>query len=170
MLMNKNKSGRHWPFAICMLKSNWCKAIFAFSLAGSYFLIPADVWAGEHRLLAFVFMLTFSISLTCIVRNIKERVKAAVAYQTSIISLIATILGLSAFQVCGLGAPICGASVGAGLLAVFFPGFMVNFITDYSLTIIWLSIAAQLIGLWFLKCLRPTQTPASKHFSAQPKN
>ncbi|MCD6477663.1 MAG: hypothetical protein J7K87_01545 [Candidatus Aenigmarchaeota archaeon] len=97
-------------------------------------------------------MIAMSLSLTCIIRNIKERVKLSKTYETSSISVIAAGIGLAALQVCGVGAPVCGASVGLGILSAIFPGVFVNVLEFYAIWIIVISIALQLIALYEMNC------------------
>jgi len=86
--------------------------------------------------------------------NIKERIKLARTYKNSILSIIATAIGLSALQVCGVGAPVCTATIGAGILALIFPVTFVEFLSDYSILIISISILFQLIALYFMNCFK----------------
>ncbi len=134
------------------MKSIYCKIVLVLALIASYFLLPPDVFVGSNKILAFIFMIVFSFSVACIIRNIKEKFALSRTYKTSVFSLVLTILGFSAFQVCGVGAPICGATVGMGVLSVIFPGIFVNFLTNYSIKIIYFSILLQLFGLYFMKC------------------
>lgn len=141
------------PYLLYILRSSYCKSVLILSLIGSYFLIPNKVFYGYGYFLAGVFMLVFSFSITCIVRNIKEKIKLSHTYKTSIFSLFLGIVGISAFQVCGIGAPVCGATIGLGVIFAIFPAFFIDFLTDYSYAIIILSIIMQLFALNFMKCL-----------------
>lgn len=132
--------------------SIYCKIIFALSFIASYFLLPENVFAGIHRYIALAFMFTFSFSVACIVRNIKEKVVLAHTYKTSAVSLVLSILGFSAFQVCGINAGMCTATVGIGVVSTIFPSFFVAFLEDYAHLIIWFSVIVQLIGLYFMRC------------------
>ncbi len=134
------------------MKSHYCQIVFVLSLLISYFLVPKTVFYGFGYLLAGLFMLAFSMSLTCIIRNIKEKVKASMMYKESIAHLILIILGLSALQVCGVGAPVCGATVGLGILSIFLPSFVISFLSSFSSVIIILSALLQLFILYYMKC------------------
>jgi len=142
------------PYLLYILRSSYCKSVLILSLIGSYFLIPNKVFYGYGYFLAGAFMLVFSFSITCIVRNIKEKIKLSHTYKTSIFSLFLGIVGISAFQVCGIGAPVCGATIGLGIVSVIFPAFFIDFLTDYSHAIIIISIIMQTAALYFMKCLR----------------
>lgn len=134
------------------MKSIYCKAVFLFSFILSYFLLPEGVFSGAHKYIALVFMFTFSFSVSCIFRNIKERIALAHTYKTSVLNLLISILGFSAFQVCGINAAVCSASVSLGVISTIFPGFLVNFLTDYGHIVIWISVIFQLIALYIMKC------------------
>lgn len=134
------------------MSSTYCRVVFLVSLFLSYFLLPPRVFVGANLYIAIIFMLVFSFSITCLVRNIKEKIVLARTYKTSIFSLILSILGFSAFQVCGVNAGLCTASVGAGIIGAIFPGFLVIFLNNYGHFLIWLSIILQLIALYYMNC------------------
>ena len=134
------------------MASIYCKLVFVLAFIGSYFLLPEGVWDGVHKYIALIFMLTFSFSIACIIRNIKEKVVLARTYKTSVFSLILSILGFSAFQVCGLNAGMCTATVGMGVVGTIFPAFFVGFLSDYGHLIIWVSVVFQLLALYIMKC------------------
>jgi hypothetical protein len=140
-----------------VMKSKYCKSIFLISLIGSYFLIPDTVFNGFYYIIAITFMVTFSLSIMCIVRSIKDRATLAKKSKASLLSIIATALGLSALQVCGVSIPVCGASIGIGLLSVVFPQFFVDFLANYSPFIIGFSIILQLVALYYMGCFIETQ-------------
>lgn len=145
-----------------IFQSSYCRAVFIISLVGSYFLIPPTVFNGFHYIIAITFMVTFSLSMMCIIRSIKDKILLAKTYKGSIVSLIASILGLSAIQVCGVGAPICGASIGLGLISILFPKFFVDFLTEYSVVIIVISIILQIASLYYMRCFsKYTKKPSS---------
>jgi len=115
-------------------------------------------------------MVTFSLSMMCLIRSIKDKVVLARTYKGSIVSIIATGLGLSAIQVCGVGAPVCGVSVGIGILSVIFPNFFIDFLTDYSVAIIIISIALQITSLYYMKCFLKYPKKASRVLTKCQKN
>ena len=136
-----------------VFQSNYCKSVFLITFIGSYFLIPDTVFNGVYYVLAITFMTTFALTLTCLVRSIKEKVVSARTYKGSFLSFLATVLGFSALQVCGIGAPVCGASLRVGFLSVIFPKIVHDFFHEASVWIVGFSILFQLIGLYYMKCL-----------------
>jgi len=142
------------PYFIQILDSIYCKLVFFIAIVISYFLVPHRVLHSYDCWLAIIFMIVFSFSLACIVRNIKEKIVLSRTYKTSVLSLVLSILGFSAFQVCGIGAPVCGLSAGAGVLAIFFPGFVLSFLSNNSIFIVIFSIVVQVFALYFMNCFK----------------
>ena len=137
-----------------VLKSKYCIITFVLALFLSYFLIPKTVFYGLYILLAGLFMISFSLSITCIVRNIKEKVLVAKTYKSSVIGLVAAALGLAALQVCGVGAPFCGAAVGLGILSSFLPTAFIDIMSDFAVEFIVVSIFFQLLALYLMNCFK----------------
>ncbi len=141
-------------FLFDLFRSRFCLGIFIVVFIASGLLVPKTMTHGYHLLLAGAFMISFALTITCMARNIKERIALARTAQTSLLGIIAAVLGLSALQVCGVAAPVCGATIGAGVVASLFPGFLFHFLSDWSIPIILLSIAAQWTALYFMNCFK----------------
>jgi len=137
-----------------IFKSHYCKAVFIASLILVFFLIPRKIFYGYYTILGIVFGIVTAATITCFVRNIKERAMAARASGASILGVIVIVLGFGALQACSVGAPVCGASIGAGIIALFFPGVAMNFLGKYSILIIVLSIFIQIAALYFMNCFK----------------
>ena len=119
-----------------------------------YFLVPQHVFHTSFAFLAFVFMFLFALTTMCIIRNIKERIVLAETYKSSLFSIVAIILGLGALQICGIGAPVCGAAVGFGIFSFFFPTTFAYLPHQYIVYILFVSIGFQLISLYFMNCFK----------------
>lgn len=157
-------------FLFDLFRSRFCLVVFIAVFLASGLLVPETMTHGYHLLLAAAFMLSFALTITCMARNIKERIALARTYKTSVVGLIAAALGLSALQVCGVAAPVCGATLGAGVIASLFPGFFFHFLSDWSIPIIILSIAAQWVALYFMNCFkRVHRIPAVQKISTAGK-
>ena len=141
-------------YITAVLKSKYCELVFLISFLASYFLIPKRDFYGWNQLLAYAFMLVFALTMTCIIRNIKEKILLARTYKSSLLGIIAVALGLAALQVCGANAPVCGAAVGIGILSSIFPAVFINLMAKPSvhIGIILTSIAFQIIALYFMNC------------------
>ena len=135
-----------------VLQSYYCKIVFGASFLGSYFLMPSKVFHGILIPLVLLFMLAFALSLTCVVRNIKERTILSKKSTGSLLSVLFAGVGLAALQMCVVGAPVCGASVGLGILAVIMPGVMFDVFSDFAVEILILSILLQTIVLYKMNC------------------
>ena len=142
-----------------VFKSNYSKLVFLSSLLLGYFLIPEHVFYGWSTLLGVIFIISFALVVTCLVRNMKERIALARNYTSSIVGTLAVAIGLAALQVCGVGAPICGAAIGLGLLSAIFPGIVLNFLTEFSTYIVVISIILQISSLYFMNCFKEVGNP-----------
>ncbi len=137
-----------------LLKSNYCRLTFIISLAIITALTPRKIFYGYYTLLGIAFILTTALAITCIAYVIKEQVRSARANGASIIGIIATVLGFGALQTCTIGVPVCGASVGAGILAVFFPQVALPFFEKYGIIIVGVSILLQIATIALMGCFR----------------
>ena len=137
-----------------IFKSKYCIIAFILILFLSHFLIPKTVFYGFYTILAIIFIISFSLTITCIIRNIKEKILLAKTYKSSIIGIIATALGLAALQVCGFGAPVCGAAVGLGILSSILPTAFMNIISKYVVQFLVISIIFQLVALYIMNCFK----------------
>ena len=142
------------PFVLKMLESHYCKLVFAASLLLAYQLTPKKVFVGWYSLLGLAFMVNFAFVLTCTVRQIKERTKLAFSYKGTTLGTIATAIGLAGLQVCGVGAPVCGAAVGSGFLSFLFPVSASGFMEKYAVPIIIASILLQSWALFSMNCFK----------------
>lgn len=139
---------------IKVLKSNYCKVVFLLSLILSYFLVPKHLVGFWWNLITITFMLLFSLNMTCMVRNIKERIKTAKTTTHSVINLIASGLGILALQVCGTSGYFCSASILMGVFSSVLPQFLLGFLKEYSLYIILATILLQFISLINMNCFK----------------
>lgn len=137
-----------------IFKSNYCKLVFIFSLILVSSLIPKRIFYSYYTILGVAFIIITALTLTCFIRNIKEKALSARNNGASTISIITIILGFGTLQTCAIGSPFCGASIGAGFFAIFFPGTALNLMGEYSLWIIIISIIIQILSLHFMKCFK----------------
>ena len=136
------------------LRSKYCLGVLLLALIFGYYLLPRSVFYSFTALLAFLFLFLFSLSTMCLVRNIKERVILSRASRGSFLGLVATAIGLGALQVCGLGAPVCGATVGVGIISFFFPTLLARLTTSYALALVLFSIVLEIVSLYFMNCFK----------------
>ena len=142
-------------FLAGLFSSVYCVIVFTVAFLLAWFLVPHSMLYGWYLLLAVGFTASLALTITCIVRNIKERIAVARTYRTSVLGIIAVALGLSALQVCGIAAPICGASIGFGIVASLFPEIFFRCLSQWSVAIVIASIAVQWISLYFMNCFKP---------------
>ncbi len=126
-------------------------AVYLLALAASYFLTPRFLFF-RYTFLVSIFIILFSLNVTCVIYHIKERVKAARFYKRSIWGIVTSAIGLSVLQVCGIGTPMCGASIGLGVFSTLFPHVIFPFVQQYGPYLIVISIILQIISLYSMKC------------------
>lgn len=143
-------------YLLQVFQSHYCQFVFAASLVLGYFVVPKKIFYGYDTILGILFILSFALVMTCLVRQTKERVKIARTYSGAIIGIIATAIGLTALEACGIGAPVCGAMVGVGILSVILPVSAVDIIGRYAVLILIGSVTIQLIALYFMNCFKKT--------------
>ncbi len=127
--------------------SNYCKTIFIVSLFISYFLVPPRLFKDLYAILAVAFMLSFSLTITCMAWTIKQRALLAKKKGASIFAVVATAIGISSLQLCGIGTPICYASLGMNFFAALVPSSLFFPLMDYSMYIVVFSILFQMFSL-----------------------
>ena len=136
-----------------ILNSHWCQIVFLMALVIGYFFIPRTVFSSDSLILAVIFLITFSLVITCLARNTKEKILLARSQKIGIVSILAIILGFSALQMCAVNS-VCLASVGAGILSIIFPGIMFSFLEKYAVIILLLSISTQIFALYSMGCFK----------------
>lgn len=138
------------PRILSFLEAHATRIVFFASLAVIYMLLPAPLFTGPALFLTALFMVIFSFSMTCVARNFLDNIRTARTRNHSIISILASMAGISAFHVCG--ALACSYGAGLFLLSSLFPAFFLKLLSEYSLVIIMFSIALQLGALYQMKC------------------
>ena len=138
-----------------LFESHYCKVVWFLSLFVAYFMIPRHLFTTRYFPLAIFFIFGFATMLTCLIRNVKEKIIMAKTYQTSIWGILASILGLTALQLCGLGAAFCGGSIFLGILSAIVPGIAVSFLSQYAVGIVVFSVLMQILAIWQMGCFKP---------------
>ncbi|MBR9705973.1 hypothetical protein GOV14_02990 [Candidatus Pacearchaeota archaeon] len=138
---------------IKLFEKRYCNIVFFISLVLGFFLIPRRIFFSYLNPLAILFILTFALTLTCIARNIKEKIRLARTCAHSVIGIIISIVGISTFHVCTIGG-VCATGFVMGIISVIFPSIMISFMQNYAISIIILSILIQLASLYFMHCFR----------------
>lgn len=126
--------------------------LFVLLLVFGYFLTPKHIFLGNYKYLAYIFIVLFAILNYCILKTIYRNYVYNKKQKGFTKGVIASILGVSALQVCGLSAYACSTSIGFTILATFLPHTFLNFLQNYSVEIISISILIQFITIWHLKC------------------
>lgn len=137
-----------------MFRSRYCQVAFLVSTIISLLIIPKSVFSTLlGAALGVLFIIIFSLNVTCFVRNVKEKILLSRTYKSSFLGGLGAVIGLGAAQMCGINAGICTASVGVGL-SFLLPSMVMAFISEYSLIILSVSIVLQLVALYFMNCFK----------------
>lgn len=137
-----------------LFESNYCKAVFVISFVVAYFLIPKSVFSGYYSVLGVGFMFSFSLVVTCLVRDVKERVVIERGnYKGHLLGLVFSVVGLTALHTCTVGVHICGAALGLSILSLT-PSFLAGFFVKYSVMIVVFSVVIQLVTLYYMNCFK----------------
>ena len=137
-----------------ILRSNYCKVVWLLGFFGSYFLIPKHLFMTAYAYLALFFMLGFATMLTCFIHNVKEKITLAKTYKSSFLGILASVLGLTALQLCGLGSAFCSGSIFLGLLTTIFPGVALGVFSQYAVELVIFSIIMQAVTIWQMGCFK----------------
>lgn len=137
-----------------IFKSNYCRLVFIISLAVVSAVIPKKIFYSYFIIIGILFIIASSLLITCFVRNIKDKAVIARKHKGSLLGIFFSIIGLVAMNTCTVGAPVCGTSATLGLVAVLFPGVSLGLLEQYSILIILISLAVQILVLYYMKCFR----------------
>ncbi len=136
-------------------QSRYCQSVFTITFILTLLLIPRHLLQGWLLPLTLMYIASFSITVSCFVRETKERVIRAAGH--SITSIIGAVLGYTALHACSSGA-FCSGSVGLGIISALLPKVALSFITQHAYVVLALSIAMQFFSLWQMRCFQQLTT------------
>ncbi len=128
--------------------------VFTVVFIVSLFVLPEHIRTGQYFWLGVLFITLFSLNMTCIVKTMRERAKIAKAQGAGVVGIIATAVGFTALQMCGVGGPLCGALFGSIAFASILPAGSLHYFTSYAVYIVVGAIVVQIVSLWYLGCLK----------------
>ncbi len=134
-----------------VLDSPYCKTALLLSVGTMIVLLPKTLFHGFIAIPALLYVILFSLNITCLIRQTKERSKATP--KNSVVSFIATIVGITTLSTCGISAPMCGATLGMGLFSTITPHFILPLLFRYSAWFLIGAIGLQLYSLYRMQCL-----------------
>ncbi len=140
-----------------IFKSRYCVMVFVLSFFLIGFISPQKIFHGHNTIIGLLFIISTSLLITCLVRSIKEKIYSARINGASVLGVISIVLGLGAIEACALSAPVCGAYISTGFLAIFFPNIVLNVFEKYNTLIISLSFVIQIFALYQLSCFNKTK-------------
>jgi len=136
-----------------VFSSIYCRTVFLTGIGLGYMVVPEKIFTGLYYVLGAAFILVFATTITCTVRNTRERIKLEKTAGSSTLAAVSAGIGISALNVCGVGAPVCTATAGAGLISVI-PGIASSFFRQYAVHITVITLLIQILALHLMNCFR----------------
>lgn len=134
-----------------ILKSKYCQIVFLISLVIGYFLVPSSVFASDKFYFGYIFIITFALVVTCLVRGIKERIKSFKTYGAIGLASLSSLIAYLSLQVCGIGS-LC-INIGIGILSLLPSSILPIVYHNYEI-IFAFSIALQIFTLYLMGCFK----------------
>ena len=140
-----------------MFRSKYCWLVFSISLVVAYFLVKKFLTSFTDLFVIIntvLFLILFSLSLTCNIRIIRKRVeevKRIEIYRNGIISVILYLIGFTALQTCFVSG-FCGINLTISLLSTILPAAFLNFFVEYGKWVLFATNILLLISLFSMKC------------------
>lgn len=141
-------------FIFSIFKSKYCWLSLFFGLIIGYYIVPDKIFNSSWFIVGLIYSIVFAVVISCTIRIIKERAVNIKNTGAGFLSVLAAIFGIGAMQVCGVGAPICGATIGFSVFSILVPGIPLEILTEFALQIIIASIGLQLLSLYYMKCFK----------------
>lgn len=140
-----------------VLKSKYCWLVMGTSLILSYFLIIrrfTSFTSFSSLFLSTIYIIAFGISNSCLVREIKENVKSKLKSGTnSILSIVGSILGFGAVQLCTVSGT-CGMNIVTSLLFSILPTSLSMFFIENGIWILLIADILLLISIYRMSCFK----------------
>jgi hypothetical protein len=140
-----------------ILKSKYCWFVMIGSLILSYFLIVREFTSFTSFwsiLLSVFYIILFSISNSCLIFEIKSRVKNKMdTGKTSFISILGSILGFGAVQLCTVSGT-CSINLITTLLFAVFPTSIGMIFVKNGIWILVIANLLLLYSIYKLECFR----------------
>ena len=140
------------PYILKLISSPQCIVVAAVSFSLAYILLPVSAFTQAEAVLASAYLLLFSSSTACLVRNLKGRVMAARSMGGSVAYVVSGSLGFTALQACGGSAPTCASGLGVGVLSLVLPQYAVQVSQEYGSILLVVSIVFQAAALLHMGC------------------
>lgn len=154
------------PYLLHIFESNYCKIVFLISIVIVYFLTPQKIFYGfYYSTLGILFIIVTALTITCLVRSVKEKIISIKSSGASIIGIISIIFGYGAIQACAVGAPVCGTTIVGGILALIFPNVVFGLFEKYGLYVLISSIVIQVLALYSMSCFKMNKNIKEYNFS-----
>lgn len=143
-----------------VLKSKYCWIVIVISLFLSYFLIIRKFTSFTNFwsiLLSIIYIISFAISNSCLIKDIKDKTVHNIQSGTkSIFSILGSILGFGAIQLCTVGGT-CGINIVTSLLLSILPTSIGLLFIENGIWILLLADILLLISIYKMNCFKKDQ-------------
>jgi hypothetical protein len=145
-----------------IFKSKYCWLVIFVSAILGYFLVIKKLTSFTSFwsiFLSVFYIILFSISNSCLIRLIKDRVKNNIKAGTnSLLSIIGSILGLGAIQLCTVSGT-CSVTLFTSLIFTVFPTSIGMLFINNGIWILLFSNILLLYSLFKMNCFKKQRIP-----------
>jgi hypothetical protein len=140
-----------------VLESKYCWIVIGISLILSYFLIIRKFTVFTNFwsiLLSIIYVATFTISNTCLIKEIKETIKSEIkSGANTILSILGSVLGFGAVQLCTVSGT-CSINIVTSLLFSLLPTSLSLFFTKNGIWILLFADILLIISIYRMNCFK----------------
>ena len=143
-----------------VFKSKYCWIVIFISIVLGYFLVIkkftsfTSFWSIFFSVL---YIILFAVSNSCLVKGLKERVKNQSKTNSGILSIIGSVLGIGAIQLCTVSGT-CSVNIVTSLLLTVFPTSIGFFFIKNGIWILIISDILLLVSILRLGCFKKEQS------------
>jgi len=140
-----------------VLESKYSWIVIVVSLILSYFLIIRKFTVFTNFwsiLLSIIYVATFTISNTCLIKEIKETIKSEIkSGANTILSILGSVLGFGAVQLCTVSGT-CGINIATSLLFSLLPTSLSLFFAKNGIWILLFADILLIISIYRMNCFK----------------
>jgi hypothetical protein len=139
-----------------VLSSKYCWGVIFISIVLGYFLIirKFTLFTSFWSIFFSIFyIILFAVSNSCLVKEMKERIKDSSQTGSSILSILGSVLGISAIQLCTVSGT-CSVNIVTSLLLTVFPTSLGFFFIRHGIWILIISDILLSISILRLGCFK----------------
>jgi hypothetical protein len=127
------------------------------SLVLAYFLIIREFTSFTNFwsiFLSAIYIIAFAISNSCLIKDIKDRIRNKVnSGSSNILSILGSVLGFGAVQLCTVSGT-CGINIVTSLLFTVLPASLSFFIMHNGIWILLIADLLLLLSIYKMRCFK----------------